>query len=93
MRVNFAVSTSTDEYVTIGMRKSKDFSPMVPMIRLSDVKQTEVDWLWYPYIPFGKLTIIQGNPDEGKTFLAMQLAQHARIENFFHRWNHLSHLM
>lgn len=65
---------STDEYVTIGVRKSKDFSPMVPMIRLSEVQQTEVDWLWYPYIPFGKLTIIQGNPGEGKTFFAMQLA-------------------
>lgn len=21
-----------------------------------------VDWLWYPYIPLGKLTVIQGNP-------------------------------
>lgn len=38
------------------------------------VQQTEVEWLWYPYIPFGKLTIIQGNPGEGKTFFAMQLA-------------------
>lgn len=46
----------------------------VPMIRMSEVQQTEVDWLWYPYIPFGKLTIIQGNPGEGKTFFAMQLA-------------------
>ena len=44
------------------------------MIKMSDVEQTEVYWLWYPYIPFGKLTIIQGNPGEGKTFFAMQLA-------------------
>ncbi len=28
----------------------------VPMIRMSDVQQTAVHWLWYPYIPFGKLT-------------------------------------
>lgn len=46
----------------------------VPMIRMSEVQQTEVEWLWYPYIPFGKLTIIQGTPGEGKTFFAMQLA-------------------
>lgn len=72
--VNERNGLSTDEYVTIGVRKSKDLSPTVPMIRLSDVQQTEVDWLWYPYIPFGKLTIIQGNPGEGKTFFAMQLA-------------------
>ena len=29
--------------------------------------------LWFPYIPFGKLTIIQGNPGEGKTYFAMML--------------------
>ncbi len=72
--VNERNGLSTDEYVTIGVRKPKNLSPTVPVIRLSEVQQTEVDWLWYPYIPFGKLTIIQGNPGEGKTFFAMQLA-------------------
>ena len=33
-----------------------------------------MQWLWHPYIPFGKLTIIQGNPGEGKTTLALRLA-------------------
>ena len=46
----------------------------VPMICMRNVEQTEVSWLWYPYIPFGKLTILQGNPGEGKTYFAMQLA-------------------
>ena len=44
------------------------------MICMQNVEQTEVSWLWYPYIPFGKLTILQGNPGEGKTYFAMQLA-------------------
>lgn len=44
------------------------------MIRMSDVEQTDVRWLWYPYIPFGKLTILQGNPGEGKTYFALHLA-------------------
>lgn len=64
----------TDDYVTIGVRKPKYHTKSVPMICMNDVEQTEVDWLWYPYIPFGKLTIVQGNPGEGKTFFAMQLA-------------------
>lgn len=64
----------TDDYVTIGIRKPKNPTKSVPMICMNDVEQTEVDWLWYPYIPFGKLTIVQGNPGEGKTFFAMQLA-------------------
>lgn len=33
-----------------------------------------MQWLWNPYIPFGKLTIIQGDPGEGKTTLALRLA-------------------
>ncbi len=34
----------------------------------------EIKWLWKPYIPFGKLTIIQGDPGEGKTTFALWLA-------------------
>lgn len=56
------------------MLRGESEKKAVPMIRMSDVQQTEVEWLWYPYIPFGKLMIIQGNPGEGKTFFAMQLA-------------------
>lgn len=72
----------TDDYVTIGIRKSKEPLKSVPMIYMNDVEQTEVDWLWYPYIPFGKLTIVQGNPGEGKTFFAMQLAAACTNQKF-----------
>lgn len=33
----------------------------------SNVKTGTVKWLWYPYIPYGKLTILQGDPGEGKS--------------------------
>lgn len=33
----------------------------------SSVTEKEVEWLWYPYIPYGKLTLIQGDPGEGKS--------------------------
>ena len=33
----------------------------------SSVQQRKVDWLWYPYIPYGKITILQGDPGEGKS--------------------------
>ena len=44
------------------------------IIRMSEIQMREVKWLWYPYIPFGKLTIIQGDPGEGKTTCALRLA-------------------
>ena len=42
--------------------------------KMSEVELQEVRWLWKPYIPFGKLTIIQGDPGEGKTTFALRLA-------------------
>lgn len=44
------------------------------IIRMSEIQVRDVEWLWYPYIPFGKLTIIQGDPGEGKTTFALRLA-------------------
>ena len=44
------------------------------IVKMSEVELQEVNWLWYPYIPFGKITIIQGDPGEGKTTLALRLA-------------------
>lgn len=44
------------------------------IIRMSDVKLAPVNWLWKPYLPFGKLSVLQGNPGEGKTYFAMHLA-------------------
>lgn len=44
------------------------------LINMADVQATEVKWLWYPYIPYGKITIIQGDPGEGKTTLILNLA-------------------
>lgn len=44
------------------------------LIHMEDVVSKEVQWLWYPYIPYGKITIIEGDPGEGKTTLVLKLA-------------------
>ena len=80
--INERNGISSGDYVTIGIRTPKNPQKSVPMICMNDVEQTEVDWLWYPYIPFGKLTIVQGNPGEGKTFFAMQLAAACTNQKF-----------
>ena len=43
------------------------------LITMSEIQAEEVKWLWYPYIPFGKVTIIQGDPGEGKTTFVLAL--------------------
>ncbi len=40
----------------------------------SGVHAKETKWLWYPYIPAGKITIIQGDPGEGKTTFVLNIA-------------------
>ena len=44
------------------------------LIRMSDIEAKEVEWLWYPFIPYGKLTIIQGDPGDGKTTMVLNIA-------------------
>jgi AAA domain len=39
-----------------------------------DIKPTEVKWLWPKYIPLGQLTILDGDPGAGKSFLTMDIA-------------------
>ena len=43
-------------------------------ICLDDVESTETEWLWYPYIPQGKITLMTADPGTGKTFLSLYLA-------------------
>ena len=43
------------------------------MINMESVKVEQIEWLLYPFIPFGKVTIIQGDPGEGKTTMVLQI--------------------
>lgn len=45
-----------------------------PFCTLSDVEAATVEWLWEPLIPFGMVTIVEGDPGIGKSFLMMHLA-------------------
>lgn len=52
----------------------KDAEREAPIRYFSEVRVREVDWLWHPYIPFGKITVIQGDPGDGKTTLILNIA-------------------
>ena len=45
----------------------------VKLISMDTIPIEEVKWLLYPFIPLGKITILQGDPGEGKTTLALQI--------------------
>lgn len=47
---------------------------LASLIILTDVEPQDVNWLWSPYIPLGKLTLLEGDPGVGKSWLALALA-------------------
>ena len=44
------------------------------VVKASEIEPKEVKWLWYPYIPFGKVTLLQGDPGDGKSKLMLSIA-------------------
>lgn len=40
----------------------------------SSVIERDVKWFWYPYIPYGRITLIQGDPGDGKSTFILRLA-------------------
>jgi hypothetical protein len=40
----------------------------------SNVEKEEIDWLWSPYIPKRKLTLLEGDPGLGKSFITLMIA-------------------
>ena len=47
--------------------------PNLKLINMEQVEVEKIDWLLYPFIPFWKVTIVQGDPGEGKTTMVLQI--------------------
>ena len=48
---------------------------MMPIIRWgNETKIVDIDWLWKPFIPYSKVTIIEGDGGDGKTTMILTIA-------------------
>lgn len=52
---------------------NRRIEPNLKLINMEQVEVEKIDWLLYPFIPFGKVTIVQGDPGEGKTTMVLQI--------------------
>ena len=59
--------------VEIKKTEIKRMEPDLKLINMETVEVEQIKWLFYPFIPFGKVTIIQGDPGEGKTTMVLQV--------------------
>jgi archaellum biogenesis ATPase FlaH len=46
------------------------------MTSLADVEEETLSWVWYPYLARGELTILEGDPGLGKSYLAQMIGAH-----------------
>ena len=49
-------------------------APHLVVTKLADIEPEEIHWLWHPYLPLGKLTLLEGDPGQGKTYLMLAVA-------------------
>ena len=59
--------------VEIKKAETKRMEPDLKLINMEMVEVEQIEWLFYPFIPFGKFTIILGDPGEGKTTMVLQI--------------------
>lgn len=78
LEMNLKCVPPLDEEIIVSMLdraySKLDEEKTAGVINLADIEPEEVEWLWYPYIPRGKLTIIAGEAGVGKTFVEISLA-------------------
>ena len=60
---------------------SKNSDTSIPQLytTMEDIQLENIDWLWYPYIPYGKITIMHGDGGDGKTFVSLAIASAVTI--------------
>lgn len=56
----------------------------------SEIESQTVEWLWYPYIPYGKITLLQGDPGGGKSTMIMKLISTLSTSGCMPDGSHLS---
>lgn len=56
------------------MAEEKKQTPKLELIRASQIDPKSVEWLWYPFIPYGKVTLVQGDPGDGKSTFLLTIA-------------------
>lgn len=73
-RDNIAEAEEARRLEQAGVETFKNTAADLGVVRISDVQPEKVTWLWKNWIPCGKLSLIAGNPEAGKSTVMLELA-------------------
>jgi hypothetical protein len=66
--------TADDPFPVGQPPNSQPSSHSLPVVRMDSVVKKPVNWLWPARIPRGAITLVDGDPDLGKSFVALDIA-------------------
>ena len=69
-----AISIKKEKEVLRQNQTTEEQKTELELVKASGITPKSVEWLWYPYIPFGKVTLLQGDPGDGKSKLMLALS-------------------
>lgn len=56
------------------MQNANQNNARLEIIRASEIEPKDIEWLWYPFVPYGKVTLLQGDPGDGKSTFMLTIA-------------------
>ena len=74
MEVEYLDHTNETEGESVSTRLLFPKGDGIVLVRADAVEVEEIEWLWHPYVPLSKLTILDGDPGIGKSNLCSWLA-------------------
>ena len=63
-----------EEFARKYAHQNKQDDDEVVLTPVVDIKPREIKWLWEGYVPLGKLTLMEGDPGTGKTWVCLAIA-------------------
>lgn len=73
-REGIRFKATDEEKAAVETAHQREKGRSIRYVQMSQITPESVLWLWEPYIPLKKITLIEGDPAAGKTWLALALA-------------------
>ncbi|WP_054252388.1 AAA family ATPase [Neofamilia massiliensis] len=68
------ISRAISSCKKVNKNKPRPVKSKYKAISFEDIEAKDVEWIWFPWIPKGCITVIASEPGTGKTYLSLNLA-------------------